>query len=194
MMNAASSYRVLLSAVLVSVIALGLGCASRQSKSDGKTGATSEGFDSKTDAFEVPERKSGSEQRDTSAASSDSRVADSILKPAKAARIPKTIYRVQLFASQYYSEAVLERDVANDVFDEPVFLFYDSPYYKVSVGNCVQRKEGEALLGRARTLGYKDSWLTEGAPDSLYFDSPRKPDISPPSVPSTQEKDTPSRH
>jgi len=80
-----------------------------------------------------------------------------------------TIYRIQLFASQYYTEANYELQIAQEVFSDSVFLKYELPYYKVLLGNATDEFEGRRLLARARALGYANSWLIESSPDSIYY-------------------------
>jgi len=76
---------------------------------------------------------------------------------------------VQLFASQYYSEAKYEQQIAREIFTDSVFILYDVPYYKVLIGNAETEKAGRRLLNRARAFGYNSSWLIKSPPDSLYF-------------------------
>jgi len=80
-----------------------------------------------------------------------------------------TVYRIQLFASQYYTEANYELQVAEKVFIDSVFLMYELPYYKVLLGNTTDENTGRQLLSRARALGYANSWLIESEPDSIYY-------------------------
>jgi len=80
-----------------------------------------------------------------------------------------TIYRIQLFASQYYTEANYELQIANEVFNDSVFIKYDLPYYKVLLGNATSERRGRRLLSNARSLGYYNSWLIESPPDSIYY-------------------------
>jgi hypothetical protein len=80
-----------------------------------------------------------------------------------------TIYRIQLFASQYYTEANYELQIANEVFNDSVFIKYDLPYYKVLLGNTTIERRGRRMLSTARSLGYYNSWLIESPPDSIYY-------------------------
>jgi hypothetical protein len=48
---------------------------------------------------------------------------------------------------------------ARERFDEPVYLEYDAPYYKVRVGDCPTEEQGDELLKVSRRLGYPDAWL-----------------------------------
>jgi hypothetical protein len=80
-----------------------------------------------------------------------------------------TVYRIQLFASQYYTEAHYELQIAEKVFVDSVFMKYELPYYKVLLGNTTDENAGRRLLSQARALGYANSWLIESEPDSIYY-------------------------
>jgi hypothetical protein len=94
---------------------------------------------------------------------------DSFLQAQEKIDSSLTIYRIQLFASQYYTEARYEQQIAQEVFSDTVFIKYDLPYYKVFLGNAESEREGRRLLYNARSLGYYNSWLIESPPDSIYY-------------------------
>jgi hypothetical protein len=94
---------------------------------------------------------------------------DSFLKAQNLVDSSLTIYRVQLYASQYYTEANYELQIAREIFSDTVLIKYDLPYYKVLLGNTTNEREGRSLLQNARSLGYSNSWLIESAPDSIYY-------------------------
>jgi hypothetical protein len=48
---------------------------------------------------------------------------------------------------------------AEAIFPGEVYLQYDAPYYKVRVGNCLTRREGDLLQERAVRRGYRDAWV-----------------------------------
>jgi len=95
--------------------------------------------------------------------------ADSFLQAQQDIDTSTIIYRIQLFASQYFTEAQYEQQIAQEVFDDSVFVKYDLPYYKVLLGNTTNKRQGRRLLYTARSLGYYNSWLVESPPDSIYF-------------------------
>jgi len=68
-------------------------------------------------------------------------------------------YRVQLFVSKFYGEAKGARTVAEEIFDRPVFLDYEVPYYKVRVGNFDERDAAERYRQRVRSSGYENAWV-----------------------------------
>ena len=67
--------------------------------------------------------------------------------------------------------------VAEEIFDRPVYLDYEVPYFKIRVGSFFDRDQAEDYMMRARAAGYKEAWVVvtnvavrEAAP--LYFDEP----------------------
>jgi len=95
---------------------------------------------------------------------------DSLRRAGQAIDSVTTIFRVQLYASQYFSEANYEREIAADIFEEPLYLMYEVPYYKLLLGNKTKPEEGRRLLSTARSLGYENAWLVQSPPDSIYYD------------------------
>jgi hypothetical protein len=136
----------------------------------------SDGVDPSKDYFRVPERVPEETGKPGAAKQFDWQVIDSLRRAGTDVDSVNTIYRVQLFASQYYSDAGYEKEVAEDVFEEPVYLVYDVPYYKILMGNCTDRVSGRRLLEHARSLGYDNGWLVESPPDSIYYDFILPPD------------------
>jgi len=76
-----------------------------------------------------------------------------------ALQVGDQVYRVQLFTSKLYGEAQKARKVAEEIFDRPVYLDYEVPYFKLRVGSFADRYEAESYLGRARGVGYEDAWV-----------------------------------
>lgn len=69
------------------------------------------------------------------------------------------VFRVQLFAGKQFGEAKQSLRVAEEIFDRPVYLDYEVPYYKVRVGSFVSRREAEEYQLRAQAAGYRNSWV-----------------------------------
>lgn len=100
------------------------------------------------------------------------RTADSslyVISEQQESRFPSEVYRVQLYAGQNYYDAATERNLALEVFDEPVRINYVSPYYRVEAGNFPTQAEAEKFLQRAKSLGYGTSWVVSQAVDSLFW-------------------------
>jgi len=51
------------------------------------------------------------------------------------------------------------RAVLSDKIDEDVYITYEVPYYKIRVGNCVDRKQAEELKLKLVELGYASAWI-----------------------------------
>lgn len=69
------------------------------------------------------------------------------------------VFRVQLFTSKTYGEARRAVVVAEEIFDQPVYLDYEVPYYKIRVGNFANRDDAEEYQPRVRTAGYGNAWV-----------------------------------
>ncbi len=67
--------------------------------------------------------------------------------------------RIQLHSIELFGEAKRERLIAEEIFDQPVFLDYEVPYYKVRVGSFSERKKAEAYLQTVKTAGYQNAWI-----------------------------------
>lgn len=86
-------------------------------------------------------------------------------------------YRIQLLTSKTYGEARRAVTVAEEIFDRPVYLDYEVPYFKVRVGSFSDKYQAEEYLMRTRAAGYKEAWVVvtnvavrETTP--LYIDEP----------------------
>ena len=69
------------------------------------------------------------------------------------------IFRVQLAMIDTYSDARHALAVAHEIFDQPVSLDYETPYYKLRVGEFSTRGEAELYQQRARGAGYNNAWV-----------------------------------
>ncbi|HEX2896590.1 MAG TPA: SPOR domain-containing protein [candidate division Zixibacteria bacterium] len=67
--------------------------------------------------------------------------------------------RIQLHSTELFGEAKKERIIAEEIFDQPVYLDYEVPYYKVRVGSFSDRKDAENYLSKAKTAGYQNAWI-----------------------------------
>ncbi len=99
-------------------------------------------------------------------------------------------FRVQLSTSETYGESRHALQVAEEIFDQPVFLDYDIPYFKLRVGEFRTRSEADLYALKAKAAGYSNAWVVtvnvsvrqapplydqspEDAPDSLGSVAPR---------------------
>ncbi len=67
-------------------------------------------------------------------------------------------YRVQLIAVKDEDAARKVQEKAIYLFEEEVYLIFDTPNYKVQVGDCKTEEEANELVQRARSLGFSDAW------------------------------------
>jgi len=68
-------------------------------------------------------------------------------------------YRIQLFTSSTYGPATKELNIAKEVFDRPVYMDYEVPYYKVRIADFRSRREAEDYLPAAKEAGYNNAWV-----------------------------------
>ncbi len=68
-------------------------------------------------------------------------------------------YRVQLLTSKVYGEARRAETVAKEIFDRPVYLDYEVPYYKLRVGDFATREAAEDYQQKAKSAGYANAWV-----------------------------------
>jgi len=69
-------------------------------------------------------------------------------------------FRVQICAVSDEERArQVQRDAILKFINEEVYLIYDSPYYKVRVGNCLTRYEADKLQQFAVEKGFDDAWV-----------------------------------
>lgn len=73
-------------------------------------------------------------------------------------------FRVQLFATQEIEKATLEAKEAEYRFagdGVAVYIEFDSPMYKVRIGDCATREAAEQLRELSRQRGYFTSWIVK---------------------------------
>ncbi len=72
---------------------------------------------------------------------------------------PTEVYRVQVFTSRLYAEANAERALAEEIFNLPVHLDYEVPYYKLRVGDFLTRGDAEEMVSEIKSIGYRNAWV-----------------------------------
>jgi len=88
---------------------------------------------------------------------------------------PETLqgFRVQLLATNNYDEANVTRNAAAQLFpDLWMYLVFESPTYKIRVGDFSNRSEAKRLLDQFHTQGYKKAWIV---PDRIIRNQLPKP-------------------
>lgn len=89
--------------------------------------------------------------------------------------LPETIpgFRVQVLFTQDFDQAnQVKEEVDRQIPDEWVYIVYDSPYYKVRVGNYTEKGLANPMIRQLHKLGYKDAWVV---PDYVLKNIPPKP-------------------
>jgi len=93
--------------------------------------------------------------------------------------LPETIpgFRIQVLFTPEIHEATQIRDSLDvSVPEEWTYVVFDTPYYKVRIGNFIERYEAQALLRRIISMGYSEAWIV---PDNIIKNPPPKPAEAP---------------
>jgi len=85
-------------------------------------------------------------------------------------------FRVQVLFTPDIEQANQIRDSLSILLPEEwIYIVYDSPYYKVRVGNYVERTLASVMIKKLIELGFKEPWIV---PDKIFKNPPpRLPDI-----------------
>ncbi|MBI5475483.1 MAG: SPOR domain-containing protein [Ignavibacteriales bacterium] len=103
-----------------------------------------------------------------------------IIEAAKVLKIapPETIpgFRAQVMFTPEIDEANQLRDsISNILPDEWNYMVYETPYYKIRVGNFIDRAEANMMVKRLTSLGFKDAWVV---PDKIIKNpTPKLPEL-----------------
>ena len=73
--------------------------------------------------------------------------------------VQSQVFRVQLLTSKVYSQARHAVTVAEEIFDQFIYLDYEVPYYKVRVGDFGSRESAEEYQMKAKAAGYPSCWV-----------------------------------
>ena len=68
-------------------------------------------------------------------------------------------YRVQIHTTKVYGEARYALKIAEEIFDRPVTIDYEVPYFKVRVGRFSNREEAEEYSMKVKAAGYTNAWV-----------------------------------
>jgi len=68
-------------------------------------------------------------------------------------------YRVQIFSTSDYLQAIRVDSLARIRWKEKVYLRFDSPYYKIRIGDALQRDAADRLQQSAVKAGYRTAWV-----------------------------------
>jgi cell division septation protein DedD len=70
-------------------------------------------------------------------------------------------YRVQIGAYGSQAEANATADRARSLLTKSVYIQYIAPYYKVRVGNFINKYEATQYKNQLRNTSYRDAWVVE---------------------------------
>ncbi len=93
---------------------------------------------------------------------------------------PETLqgFRVQLLATNNYDEANTTRNIITQTFpDVWIYLVFESPTYKIRVGDFANRAEAKILLDQFLTKGFRKAWIV---PDRIIRNQLPKPPLPTP--------------
>ncbi|BFN36874.1 SPOR domain-containing protein [Fidelibacter multiformis] len=68
-------------------------------------------------------------------------------------------YRVQIVSTQDVDQAENVADRAMEFFNQPVYIIFESPYYKVRVGDFLSDLDAMDVERKARQNGYPGAWI-----------------------------------
>jgi hypothetical protein len=94
--------------------------------------------------------------------SSKKNVTTSPLDSLYISTLPETLagFRVQVMFTQDIDQATQMRDSLNVLLpDDWVYIVFDSPYYKVRVGNYLDRPSANKMVRVLVGKGFKDAWV-----------------------------------
>jgi len=73
-------------------------------------------------------------------------------------------FRIQLFSTKDIENATRAKNIAAEQFsdlNEQIYLEFDSPYYKVRLGDFKTREESERVRDIVRSRGYPKAWIVK---------------------------------
>ncbi len=73
-------------------------------------------------------------------------------------------FRIQLFSTKDIENATRAKNIAAEQLsdlNEQIYLEFDSPYYKVRIGDFKTREEAERVRDIVRSRGYPKAWIVK---------------------------------
>tara|TARA_A100000164_G_C21318419_1_gene501003 strand:- start:37 stop:471 length:435 start_codon:yes stop_codon:yes gene_type:complete len=74
-------------------------------------------------------------------------------------RSDKEVFRIQIFESSNASIARAEAKRFQNIFGDTVYTDFETPLYKLRIGNFQNRKDAEEAVKSISRLGAKDAWI-----------------------------------
>jgi hypothetical protein len=69
-------------------------------------------------------------------------------------------YRVQCMATSQIDKIRSEQKILEDKIKYHIYVIFNSPYYKLLIGDFVRKNEAETVAARLKEMGYADAWVT----------------------------------
>ncbi|MFZ0391289.1 MAG: SPOR domain-containing protein [Calditrichia bacterium] len=85
-------------------------------------------------------------------------------------------YRIQIISTKELDNATNTKDIAGDQFIDlgvNLYMDFDSPYYKVRLGDFRDRVAAEELLKEVRSRGYPKAWIVK----TKVYQNPYLPEV-----------------
>ena len=68
-------------------------------------------------------------------------------------------FRIQIYESTVASIARAEAKRFQNILGDTVYIDFETPLYKLRIGNFIDRKSAEKTISKITRLGAKDSWI-----------------------------------
>ena len=82
-------------------------------------------------------------------------------------QITKEVFRIQIFESSVASIVRAEAKRFQNIFGDTVYTDFETPLYKLRIGNFQKRKDAEEAVESISRLGAKDAWIIRTKAKSL---------------------------
>ena len=79
----------------------------------------------------------------------------------------KEVFRIQIFESSVASIARAEAKRFQNIFGDTVYTDFETPLYKLRIGNFQNRKDAEEAVESISRMGAKDAWIIRTKAKSL---------------------------
>lgn len=68
-------------------------------------------------------------------------------------------FRVQILASKSMTKADSLSELLNTALDDSAYVVYETPNYKVRIGDYVVREDAEKMRQKLQNMGYRSAWV-----------------------------------
>jgi hypothetical protein len=68
-------------------------------------------------------------------------------------------FRIQCFASSQIERIRSEQKVLESKAKYPIYIVFNTPYYKLLLGDFVKKSDADNALAKLKELGYPDAWV-----------------------------------